>query len=452
ILFGYPWAGISYLKEILSFIPFLLSDRTAVQFYRPPFGRELDGLQRIFLEDVFTLFGVRFSFVSEPETAMEVLRHAKNSGHGYDLVLLNQRPGRDSRQVCRVLRNVEAGPKFILLTDLLDQGWDHAVELPGICTCLRKPVSADRLRSAIEWLLARDGTQPTLAVQRQKEIENPVIYKDWILVVDDHGANLTVARGMLVRLGCNPAHIITAVDGREGVERFTEKPFQLVFMDCQMPGLDGYEASQTIRQWEKEHQKSPVPIVAFTANVTSGNRQRGKLAGMDDFLAKPVTLSELQGVLERFLTPEVQILPQDSLPREVIPTTDCTPCIQNDGNMDLDILLGAMESIGLPEEDFRDVAELLVNQIPELLANLERELQAGDHEMARATAHVLKGSMANTIFPQLQPHTRLLHETIKNQSWEEAAEALHTVRDHFMPVRKALETFLHHPRETNSPP
>ncbi|MBF0213563.1 MAG: response regulator [Magnetococcales bacterium] len=397
-------------------------------------GVEIDGLQRLFLEDVFQLFGSRFDFVAEAETALGLLRQARVDGQPYDLVLLNQKPGQDGRVACRALRDADSSWKFILLTDLLDQGWDHASELPGMAICLKKPLSAERLRSAIEWLLsAPDGEARLVPIPVRREAE-PVRYDARILVVDDHAANLTVARGMLVRLGCEAGRVVGAKDGREGVERFIEQDFDLVFMDCQMPGVDGYEASRLIRQWERERELPPVPIVAFTANVTSGSRLRGEVSGMNDFLSKPVTLGELRKVLERYLIPVATATPTPVEARD--------PAPMGVGKSDLEILMGAMESIGLPEEDFRDVAGLLVNQIPELLESLERDLRGGEHETARATAHVLKGSMANTIFPQLQPHTRQLHECIKGHAWHEAGEALKQVRLQFEPVRKALDAFL----------
>ncbi|MBF0270754.1 MAG: response regulator [Magnetococcales bacterium] len=399
-------------------------------------GVEIDGLQRLFLEDVFALFGSRLDFVAEVETALEVLRRSKGDGHPYDLVLLNQKPGQDCRIACRALRDVESSWKFILLTDLLDQGWDHASELPGVAICLKKPVNAERLRSAIEWLSSTQEGQVCGVPFPVRREPDPDRYDARVLVVDDHPANLTVARGMLVRLGCEAARVVGARDGREGVERFIEQDFDLVLMDCQMPGMDGYEASRLIRQWERERELNPVPIVAFTANVTSGSRLRGEVVGMNDFLSKPVTLGELKGVLERYLTPVVVtpvVASATALPAGPVVVTEKT---------DLEILLGAMDSIGLPEEDFRDVAGLLVNQIPELLESLERDLRLGEYETARATAHVLKGSMANTIFPQLQPHTRQLHEFIKAQNWNEAGQALNQVRLNFAPVRKALDAFL----------
>ncbi|MBF0163965.1 MAG: response regulator, partial [Magnetococcales bacterium] len=406
-------------------------------------GVEIDGLQRLFLEDVFELFGSRFDFVAETVTALSVLRHARQEGHPYDLVLLNQKPGQENPLTYRVLRDGESSWKFILLTDMLDQGWDNASELPGTSICLKKPVSAERLRLAIEWLLLpREGASCPVVTPAQRQEAAPLQYDARILVVDDHAANVTVARGMLTRLGCAAKQVVGARDGQEAVERFMEQDFDLVLMDCQMPGMDGYEASRRIREWERERELSSVPILAFTANVTTGSRQRGEAAGMTEFLSKPVTLRELRGVLERHLKPAERRSSPASVPGVGTAASPGPKTVIVPEKNDLEILLDAMESIGLPEEDFRDVAGLLITQIPELLDSLERDLIGGEHEAARATAHVLKGSMANTIFPQLQPHTRQLHECIKGRKWSEAEAELGRVRAQFGPVYKALTIFL----------
>nr|CAX83925.1 Sensor protein [uncultured bacterium] len=422
-------------------------------------GVGVDGLQRHFLEDVFELFNARFSHVSEVETALEQLKEARNLGKNYDLVLLNQKPGGDIRQICLELRHAQVQSRFVLLTDLMDQGWDRAAELPGAAICLKKPVSAERLRSAIEWVLkARPGERPLLAAPKVGVERRPVPlrYDGSVLVVDDHAANLTVAKGMLIRLGCDPSRLAFTAVGRDAVRVAETTRFDLILMDCQMPGIDGFEASRLIRAKERERGLPETPIVAFTANVSLETREQGEASGMNDFVAKPVTLRELQTILERFLpllplagelTDGESALTPDA-PEPMLTDEPPREAVVEEPEADLSLLLGAMEAIGLPEDDFKDVAGLLANQIPELLVSLERNLKEGDYETARATAHVLKGSMANTIFPQLQAHTWSLYDKIKQKAWKDAEVALGEVRRHFAPVQKAIALFLDETEET----
>ena len=118
-----------------------------------------------------------------------------------------------------------------------------------------------------------------------------------VLLVDDNEINRMVAQLMLDTVG---AHVVMAEDGREAVDRLMESEFDLVFMDCQMPVMDGYEASRAIRQLENA-QKRQVPIIAMTANAMKGDRDMCLDAGMDDYISKPVDAQELYELMEKWL-------------------------------------------------------------------------------------------------------------------------------------------------------
>jgi len=120
-----------------------------------------------------------------------------------------------------------------------------------------------------------------------------------VLVVDDNAGNLLVFQAQLESLGY---HVLTATNGREALSQLTHQPIDLVFMDCQMPIMDGFEATQLWRQYES-HQGCGrrVPIVAITAGMFAEDRERCLAAGMDDFLLKPVNQSDLKAVGDRWL-------------------------------------------------------------------------------------------------------------------------------------------------------
>ncbi|MEO5349117.1 MAG: nitrate- and nitrite sensing domain-containing protein [Magnetococcus sp. YQC-3] len=123
-----------------------------------------------------------------------------------------------------------------------------------------------------------------------------------ILLVDDQLANLKITQGMLTRLGCRRERVVCVTDGLQAVEVFQQGHFDLVLMDCQMPGMDGYEACRAIREWERSAGRSPpIPIIAFTADITEESRSNGEAVGMNGFLSKPVFLESLKGMLHDFL-------------------------------------------------------------------------------------------------------------------------------------------------------
>ena len=120
-----------------------------------------------------------------------------------------------------------------------------------------------------------------------------------VLLVDDNIVNQKLASIILTKMGCD---VSVAADGQEAVKLYHDKPdqFQMIFMDCQMPILSGYEASALIREREKSSNEH-IPIVAMTANAMSGDRERCLESGMDDYISKPIERAQLKNILEHFL-------------------------------------------------------------------------------------------------------------------------------------------------------
>lgn len=117
-----------------------------------------------------------------------------------------------------------------------------------------------------------------------------------VLIVEDNKVNQTVLKGLLKKLGCET---ITAENGVEGVKAVEHERVDLVLMDCQMPIMDGFTATQTIRNLAPPI--SDLPIIAVTANTTSKDREKCIDCGMDDYLEKPITMKSLQAALSRYL-------------------------------------------------------------------------------------------------------------------------------------------------------
>jgi CheY-like chemotaxis protein len=131
-----------------------------------------------------------------------------------------------------------------------------------------------------------------------KTSEPPAKSSKRILVVEDNLTNRLVVEAMLGKLGLAYE---TVENGLEAVQRVTTGiPPDLILMDCQMPVLDGYEATKQIRQWEQQQGKPRLPIIALTAGAYEEDRQDCLAAGMDDFLAKPIDLNQLTALLKRW--------------------------------------------------------------------------------------------------------------------------------------------------------
>jgi two-component system sensor histidine kinase/response regulator len=156
---------------------------------------------------------------------------------------------------------------------------------------LQKPVRRDLLASSLSTALDASNREISRPPAQEKEGARLPCR---VLLADDNPVNRMVAQKMLAKLG---ATVVLASNGREAVERAAEEQFDLVLMDCQMPEMDGYEATAAIRAREAQ-EGLRTPIVALTASALPEDRERTFAAGMDDHVSKPVTLADLRGVLD----------------------------------------------------------------------------------------------------------------------------------------------------------
>jgi CheY-like chemotaxis protein len=119
-----------------------------------------------------------------------------------------------------------------------------------------------------------------------------------VLLVEDNPVNQKLGRIVLTRLGLQ---VDIANNGLEALRLLPQRPYDLVFMDCQMPEMDGFEATTAIRSWEVSTGRPRVPIVAMTANAMAGDRERCLAAGMDDYIAKPIQSQRIVEALQRWI-------------------------------------------------------------------------------------------------------------------------------------------------------
>lgn len=125
----------------------------------------------------------------------------------------------------------------------------------------------------------------------------PKIIAHRVLVAEDNEVNQRVAKSMLEKISCE---VELADNGREAVEIISRKRFDLIFMDCQMPAMDGLDATRTIRQLERKNNRKHQPIVAMTAHAMKEHRQASLDAGMDDHITEPINIGDLRRMLDNW--------------------------------------------------------------------------------------------------------------------------------------------------------
>ncbi|MEO5353756.1 MAG: response regulator [Magnetococcus sp. XQGC-1] len=388
------------------------------------------GLQLAMLRNVLTVWGLLCEDIAELRTAFMEMREAARRGNPFHIVIINQWPGHNRPPELAELQDTGPESCFVLLMDRPDQGVDQAVELPGNALCLKKPFSAEQLRTTLNTVLRIAGEGG--ARRATPCFSRAAPRTSVVLVVDDQAANLTVALGMLTKAGCERSRCIVAMNGQQAVEMFQKHTVDLVLMDCQMPVMDGYQATRLIREWERQQGSGPVPIVAFTADVTQVNRQSGRQAGMDDFLTKPVTLDDFRQMLDRYL-------PADASAALSSTAETDSPAIVG---LEMESAVAALRALGLGEEDMPAIAQLITEQLPELLESLRQNLREESHEQARAISHVIRGSMIHTVFPGMQKEAKVMHDAVRRHAWEEARQHLEKLREGFAPIQSALTAWL----------
>jgi TMAO reductase system sensor TorS len=218
-----------------------------------------------------------------------------------------------------------------------------------------------------------------------------------ILLVEDNLVNQEVAKAALAQFGCI---VEVANDGREALDCLDRQAYDLVFMDCQMPVMDGFEATTRIREGERRREETDQPvkrqsIVALTAHAISGDRDRCLAVGMDDYLTKPFARDDLLAILRRWLPASNQPFDLKSPTPTASPSALPSP---PDGKEPLDP--GVLEEIrvlerkGAPKLLARLIG-LYLRDAPRQIEELRQAMAGNDHENLRAIAHTLKSSSAN---------------------------------------------------------
>ena len=233
---------------------------------------------------------------SGPE-ALELLNGAADT-EPFDLVLLDmQMPGMDGLTLAHAIRENPklAAARIIMLTSLGSPLRAEVLKSAAIDACVLKPLKETRLFSCVAQVMGDKNAIPETASPSAGDTpaapKTLIKNSTRILLVEDNVINQKVVLGLLRNLGCKA---VVANNGLEAIAALERAPYDIVFMDCQMPELDGYEATRRIRT---RVGKLPVHIIALTANAMLGEREKCFEAGMDDYLSKPVRMNALRDML-----------------------------------------------------------------------------------------------------------------------------------------------------------
>ncbi|MBE8215043.1 MAG: response regulator [Endozoicomonadaceae bacterium] len=260
---------------------------------------------RHILKDYLTHWGMQVDLAKNGKDALEKLKTMQTNNKHYHIAYIDENmPIMDGHTFITELRNntiYHSIKRVMLITGLMNPDKKQAAHLHD---ALPKPFHPLQLLECTLKVLALIDSHHRL---KEKKTLLPTMKKTTdisLLLVEDNLVNQKVALALLKKLGFQPPMI--ANNGKEAIQAIQKTNYTLIFMDCQMPEMNGYEATHWIRNWEKTKQREPIPIIAMTANAMEGDKEKCLDAGMDDYVSKPIKLDHLESVIEKWLSKKEQ--------------------------------------------------------------------------------------------------------------------------------------------------
>lgn len=363
-------------------LPFKITDNPGAEAV--PFNAELAGLRVLIVDDNTTNcdlyrqmcsgWGYRSSLAKDGLSGLSQMEEAIRDGDPYRLILLDQQmPGLTGLDLASLVRSRPdlRDTQIILLSSSLNREEAERAKTIGVARALAKPVKRATLQEVILETFGVFGERtkattrlPVRAAQKARPMR--------VLLVEDNPVNQDLASRRLKKCG----HEVTlAVNGFKAVELVQERSFDCILMDIQMPDMDGFEATASIRAYEEEVGRTPHYIIAMTAHALKGDRERCLDSGMDNYMAKPFRYEELKEVLDHAMH-FLAVHEQASKPTKA-------------GGAKFAERLKGME-----EEDREDIlaaAPIFLKSCPKDVLKLKKAVAAKDFKKSYFIAHTMKG-------------------------------------------------------------
>jgi two-component system sensor histidine kinase/response regulator len=393
---------------------------------------------RQILQSMCIAFGFSTRAVQGGQEALEALALGLE-GRPYDLVLLDYHmPGLDGLETSRRIHQqggLSRLPTVIMASMDERPGITQQALAAGIQAYVHKPVTASTLLNAIQKALRPVSAQPLAEPRRYESAAQSAprhLRGKRVLLVEDNRMNQEVALHFLRRAGVN---VEVASHGGEALERLAQSTYDAVLMDCQMPVMDGYEATRRIRALPG---LSQLPIIAMTANALEGDRERSLEAGMDDHLSKPIDVNHLYQALGRWL-------PQGGR-EEVGPRTASSTHPAEEGLSQHVNMEQALQRLDGDTGLYRMVAEMLLTDAPGYVEEFRKARAAQDWVSALRAAHTLKSLAANVGAERLQEQAQMLEGALRRHDEPVVAQTAPALEQELGRVIGALQAFLALPR------
>ncbi|MCX6073719.1 MAG: ATP-binding protein [Campylobacterales bacterium] len=238
------------------------------------------------------------------------------------------------------------------------------------------------------------------------------LFQGKVLVAEDNEANQALIRIVLEKYGL---YVEIVSNGEEAYTYAIQEPFDLILMDEQMPILNGHEAVAKIRSFERKHDQTPVPIVALSANVLKGSRERALVWGYDAFIGKPFERKDLEPLLEKYLNKQAG---------------KKKFCLQK--NNESSEMSRMKKALMLEDEQIVQLLDLFHSKMRDALLELQRAIESRDYDVLGRIAHLIKGSSANFRFEEFSRLAALIEDAaLNNRETFDFEEAYHVLEKEY---------------------
>ncbi len=383
---------------------------------------------RRFLQQALTSWGFQCDIATDAGSTLAKLREAESSGKDYRIVIIDTLFS--TNDGCSLPEKIRSDfgdhPCLILMNRY---GAEHVPAAIQADAYISKPLRLERLLEAISGAIGGNAEAPEIAVPAPLPLPAQTDHR--ILVVEDNRTNQTIAQGLLAVLGCN---VEIAENGQQGLLAFKRQPWDLIFMDCSMPDMDGYQVTAAIRFMEQSSGRR-TPIVAMTANVQTTDIEKCLAAGMDDHLPKPLMLENVSAKLRRWIENYQAIAQREEAPRLALAEKtgrDAEP-------IDSVSLTKLREALG---SAIGQAIKPFLEDMPVYLEAMDQAISAGNAEALVRSSHAIKGAAGNLGAVNLATVAGEIEELAKTDQFDSASKLVSHARAEYSLVQQALLTEL----------